>query len=60
MCAQVLPFASEETLQLLESNIAACPSVTELLQRGKSPRDIAERLLGGLGVSDGGPPIEPR
>lgn len=60
MCAQVLPFASEETLQLLERNIAACPSVTELLQRGESPRDIAERLLGGLGVSDGGPPIEPR
>ncbi|EIE19291.1 heat shock protein 33, partial [Coccomyxa subellipsoidea C-169] len=57
---QVLPFASEETLELLERNIAASPSVTDLLHEGASPRDIADRLLSGLGVSDGGPAIQPR
>ncbi|CAL8468269.1 g7809 [Coccomyxa elongata] len=57
---QVLPFASEETLQLLERNIAAAGSVTDMLHGGASPREIAERLLDGLGTSDGGPHIQPR
>lgn len=57
---QVLPFASEETLQRLEANIAAAPSITEMLHEGLAPKDIAARIFDGLGASDGGPPLVPR
>ncbi|KAL3142087.1 hypothetical protein ABBQ32_004710 [Trebouxia sp. C0010 RCD-2024] len=50
---QVLPFASEETLQQLESNLSSVPSVTELLHQGLAPRDITDRLLEGIGLSEG-------
>ena len=49
---QVLPFASEETLQQLEANLASVPSVTDLLHQGLTPRDITDRLLAGIGLSD--------
>ena len=50
---QVLPFASEETLQQLESNLSSVPSVTELLHQGLAPREITDRLLEGIGYSEG-------
>ena len=49
---QVLPFAGEDTLRQLESNLASVPSVTELLHQGLGPRDITARLLEGIGLSD--------
>lgn len=57
---QVLPFASEETLSQLEQNIGSAGSVTDMLHEGASPKDITERLLHGLGVSDGGFSLQPR
>ncbi|KAL0021890.1 hypothetical protein WJX77_012153 [Trebouxia sp. C0004] len=49
---QVLPFAGENTLRQLESNLASLPSVTELLHQGLGPADITARLLEGIGLSD--------
>ena len=57
---QVLPFASEETLTQLEQNIQRCGAMTDMLHEGCSPREITERLLQGLGVSDGGFSLRPR
>ena len=57
---QVLPFASEETLSQLEQNIERCGAMTDMLHEGATPRDITERLLQGLGVSDGGFSLRPR
>ena len=44
----------------LEANIAAAGTVTSMLQEGASARDITERLLAGLGVSDTGFTLTPR
>ncbi|KAK9862408.1 hypothetical protein WJX84_008073 [Apatococcus fuscideae] len=49
---QVLPNASEETLQQLEQNLAGVTSVTSLLHEGATPLDIAQRLLTNLGMTD--------
>jgi len=57
---QVLPFASEETLSQLEQNIGGAGSVTDMLHQGASPKNITERLLHGLGISDGGFSLQPR
>ena len=57
---QILPFASEATVQQLEANLQGVTSVTKLLHQGKSPRDLAERLLHGLGLADGGFSLQPR
>ena len=59
-CLQVLPFAGEETLQQLEANLASMPSVTELLHQGLAPKDITEKLLAGIGVSEGATSMHPR
>ncbi len=45
---QLLPGASEADISRLEANIAAMPSVTELLRAGKTPRDIMELALAGF------------
>lgn len=42
-CAQVLPFCSEETLQILERNLGSLPSVTQLLNEGLTAQDIVNR-----------------
>ena len=52
----MLPFASEETLQQLEANLAKVTSVTNLLHQGLKPKDITELLLEGIGLSDA-PPV---
>lgn len=48
---QILPFASEETLDTLERNILACSSMTEMLHDGLSPQQITAKLFEGLGVA---------
>jgi len=45
---QVLPFASEETLTALEKNLTGMKPVSQLLQDGLTPRQIASSLLGEL------------
>lgn len=50
MLPQVLPFASEETLQQLEANLGAMPSITELLHQGKSAAELTAVILAQLGT----------
>ena len=45
---QLMPSASKETIDLLESDLLALPSVTELLHQGKHPEDILQQALAGL------------
>jgi molecular chaperone Hsp33 len=56
---QVLPFAEEETLSQLEKNIVEAGSVSSMLREGLSARDITEKILNGLGVSDTGFTLTP-
>jgi molecular chaperone Hsp33 len=55
----VLPFAEDETLDQLEKNILEAGSVSSMLRDGLSARDITEKLLNGLGVSDTGFTLTP-
>ena len=41
-CIQLLPGATDAEITQLEQNIAAMPSVTELLRAGKTPEDMME------------------
>lgn len=45
---QLLPFCPNEVIDQLEKNVAALPSMTELLSAGSSPEQIVERALAGL------------
>ncbi len=45
---QLLPDASEETIQLLEGNLEKIKSVSALIEQGMSPEDILDELLGDL------------
>ena len=45
---QLLPFAPESDITQLEENLRDITSVTDLLQRGMTPDDIAQKLLAGL------------
>ncbi len=45
---QLLPDASEETIQLLENNLKKVKSVSALIDKGMSPEDILDRILGEL------------
>ena len=45
----VMPFASEDTILKVEKNISNLSSVTDMMKEGKSPEDIADTLLSGLG-----------
>ena len=45
---QLLPGASEEEIDLLERNVAGMRTVTELLEEGKTPLEIAQSLLDGF------------
>ena len=42
---QLLPGASEETVNLLEKRIAEVKSVTDLLEKGMTPEQILEFIL---------------
>ncbi len=45
---QLLPGATEEEITMLEENIANVPSVTTLLQQGKTMQDIMEMVMQGF------------
>ena len=45
---QILPFCSEETLTTLEQNLAALPSMTQMLNKGLSADNITDLILKGL------------
>ena len=47
---QLMPFADDAIIDKLEETIANMPSVTTLLDEGKSPEDILEYLLGDFGL----------
>lgn len=47
---QLMPFAEESLVDKLEKKIAEVKSVTELLDRGMSPEEILEFLLGDMGL----------
>lgn len=47
---QLMPFADDETVSKLEKKIAEVKSVTDLLDKGMTPEDILEYLLGDLGL----------
>lgn len=44
----LMPFAAEETAAVLEKNLAGIPPVTQMLEDGLTPDDIARKLLAGL------------
>ena len=46
---QVMPFAKEETIAKLEENLKNVTSVTGMLDKGYSPEQILEELLGNVG-----------
>ena len=45
---QLLPGATDEEITRLEQNIAAMPSVTEMLRAGKTPKDMMELAMAGF------------
>ena len=48
---QLMPFASDETISALEEKLKEMDSVTNILDRGSSPEQLLELLLGGLGLA---------
>lgn len=48
---QLMPGASEETIDKLEKRIAQVKSVTEMLENKMTPEDILELLLGDMGLN---------
>ncbi len=47
---QMMPFAQEETIAQIEENLKKVTSVTELLDRGYTPEQLLEELLGNVGL----------
>ena len=45
---QLLPFAPDECIDVIEKNISSMPSVTTMLELGLSAEDIAMKALDGL------------
>lgn len=45
---QVLPFADDSVIDIIEKNLAALPPVTRMMSDGMTAEDIALRLLDGL------------
>lgn len=48
---QLMPDASEEVVEYLEKSIAELPSVTDMLEQGKTPEDILKTVLGDLDLN---------
>lgn len=46
--AQLLPGAGEEEIERLEQNVGRLPSVTQMLDEGLNPEEIARRVLDGM------------
>ena len=47
---QVMPFAQDEVIDVVERNIAKIHSVTDMLEQGMTPEDILRDLMGDLDV----------
>ncbi|MDY5987856.1 Hsp33 family molecular chaperone HslO [Sporofaciens sp. SGI.106] len=47
---QLMPFAEDKTIDQLEENLKRVTSVTELLDKGYTPEQLLEELLGNLGL----------
>lgn len=47
---QMMPFAEEETIVKIEENLKNVTSVTSLLEKGYTPEQILEELLGNVGL----------
>lgn len=47
---QVMPDATEETISAIENKLSQVTSVTSLLEKGFTPEDILNEILGELGV----------
>ena len=47
---QLRPYTEEKVIETLESRLSGLHSVTELLDRGLSPEELLEELLGDLGL----------
>lgn len=47
---QLMPFAEESVIEKLEENLKRIPSVTSILEEGKSPRELLEILLEDLSM----------
>ena len=47
---QVMPFAEEKTIAMIEENLKEVTSVTAMLDKGYTPEQILEELLGNVGV----------
>ena len=47
---QLMPFADDKIVNILEEKIAKITSVTEMLEKGMTPEDIINEILGEFGV----------
>lgn len=47
---QMMPFAKEETISRIEENLKNVTSVTSLLEKGYTPEQLLETLLGDVGL----------
>ena len=47
---QLMPFASDETINALEETLKTMDSVTRILDDGNTPEQLLELLLGNLGL----------
>ncbi|MFW5737016.1 MAG: Hsp33 family molecular chaperone HslO, partial [Halanaerobium sp.] len=45
---QLLPDASEETIKMLENNLAKVSSVSKMIEEGMTPEELLEELLGDM------------
>lgn len=57
---EVLPNASEESVTALEESLRTIPTMTQMLVEGYSASDVAEKVLGSLGISDESSVLVPR
>ena len=47
---QLMPFTSEKVIEKLEKRISEIDSVTQMLEKGMTPEDILEHILGEFGL----------
>ena len=47
---QVMPFAEEETIKILEERIGKISSITDMLEEGMTPEDILKEVMGDMDV----------
>lgn len=48
---QLMPFTDEETIDKLEKKIAGITSITSMLEKGMTPEDILQEVLGEFGLT---------